>query len=106
MLRVAPQGKGVRATLEDGTEAYADVLVGADGIWSSVRKQMFGLEEVRSPWRAAWPVACFPVPDGAVSFPPFSRAETRKPVALPPRGPPAARSMIRRNAGLRATPCR
>lgn len=32
------EGRGVRATLEDGTEAYADVLVGADGIWSQVRK--------------------------------------------------------------------
>ena len=29
--------------LEDGTVAYADVLVGADGIWSSVRRQMHGL---------------------------------------------------------------
>jgi len=42
---VLGEGKGVKATLEDGTEAFADVLVGADGIWSSVRKQMFGLEE-------------------------------------------------------------
>ncbi|KAG8460012.1 hypothetical protein KFE25_011061 [Diacronema lutheri] len=39
------EGQGVRATLEDGTQAYGDVLVGADGIWSSVRKQLFGLEE-------------------------------------------------------------
>ena len=31
-------GRGVRATLSDGTHAYADVLVGADGIWSQVRK--------------------------------------------------------------------
>jgi len=33
-----------KVTLEDGTVAYADVLVGADGIWSSVRRQMHGLE--------------------------------------------------------------
>jgi len=37
------KGKGVRALLEDGTEAYADVLVGADGIWSQVRKNLHGL---------------------------------------------------------------
>lgn len=29
--------------MDDGTTAYADVLVGADGIWSSVRRQMHGL---------------------------------------------------------------
>jgi len=36
-------GRGVRATLSDGTHAYADVLVGADGIWSQVRKCLHGL---------------------------------------------------------------
>lgn len=36
-------GRGVCATLEDGTKAYADVLVGADGIWSQIRKNMHGL---------------------------------------------------------------
>lgn len=36
-------GDGVEATLDDGTKVYADVLVGADGIWSSVRKVMHGL---------------------------------------------------------------
>ena len=38
-------GRGVCATLEDGTKAYADVLVGADGIWSQVRKVLHGLGE-------------------------------------------------------------
>lgn len=38
-------GKGVCATLEDGTKAYADALVGADGIWSQVRKNLHGLAE-------------------------------------------------------------
>lgn len=33
-----------KVTLEDGTEAYCDVLVGADGIWSSVRRIMHGLD--------------------------------------------------------------
>ena len=38
-------GQGVCATLEDGTKVYADVLVGADGIWSQVRKNLHGLDE-------------------------------------------------------------
>ena len=38
-------GRGVVATLSDGTKAYADVLVGADGVWSQVRKVMHGLGE-------------------------------------------------------------
>lgn len=38
-------GKGLKINLEDGTVAYADVLVGADGIWSSVRKQMHDLNK-------------------------------------------------------------
>jgi len=37
------KGGGVKVTLTDGTVAYADVLVGADGIWSSVRRIMHGL---------------------------------------------------------------
>jgi zeaxanthin epoxidase len=36
-------GNGVKIFLEDGTIAYADVLVGADGIWSSVRRIMHNL---------------------------------------------------------------
>lgn len=36
-------GQGVCATLSDGTKAYADVLVGADGVWSQIRKVMHGL---------------------------------------------------------------
>jgi zeaxanthin epoxidase len=38
-------GCGVVATLSDGSKAYADVLVGADGVWSQVRKVMHGLGE-------------------------------------------------------------
>jgi len=36
-------GEGVCATLADGTKAYADVFVGADGVWSQVRKELHGL---------------------------------------------------------------
>ena len=39
------KGRGVSVTLEDGTKAYADVLVGADGIWSQVRKGLHGLDD-------------------------------------------------------------
>ena len=38
------EGKGIKVQLTDGTTAYADVLVGADGIWSSVRRIMHGLD--------------------------------------------------------------
>lgn len=37
-------GQGIKVFLEDGSIAYTDVLVGADGIWSSVRRQMHGLD--------------------------------------------------------------
>jgi zeaxanthin epoxidase len=38
-------GEGIKVYLEDGSIAYTDVLVGADGIWSSVRRQMHGLDK-------------------------------------------------------------
>mmetsp|Transcript_27353 Transcript_27353/g.61174 ORF Transcript_27353/g.61174 Transcript_27353/m.61174 type:complete len:621 (+) Transcript_27353:83-1945(+) len=38
-----PDGGGVKATLDDGTLIFGDVLVGADGVWSSVRKVMHKL---------------------------------------------------------------
>jgi len=36
------KGKGVTVNLADGTATDADILVGSDGIWSSVRAQMYG----------------------------------------------------------------
>jgi zeaxanthin epoxidase len=36
-------GRGVKVTCDDGTEAHGDVLIGADGIWSSVRRVIHGL---------------------------------------------------------------
>ena len=35
------RGKGVRINLADGQTCEADILVGADGIWSAVRNQMY-----------------------------------------------------------------
>lgn len=42
------KGKGVTATLADGTSVKADVLVGADGIWSAIRNQMYDEGGVKS----------------------------------------------------------
>lgn len=42
------KGKGVSVTLADGNMADADVLVGADGIWSAVRNQMYNEGGVKS----------------------------------------------------------
>jgi len=38
------EGGGVTAKLDDGKEVYGDILIGADGIWSSVRATMHGNE--------------------------------------------------------------
>ena len=35
-VRVLGDGRGIKAVLEDGSVAYGDVLVGADGVWSQV----------------------------------------------------------------------
>jgi zeaxanthin epoxidase len=42
------KGKGVTATLADGTKVKADVLVGADGIWSAIRNQMYNEGGIKS----------------------------------------------------------
>lgn len=42
---VRPDGPRVRVVLDDGTEETADLLVGADGLHSATRAQVFGPEE-------------------------------------------------------------
>ncbi|MCW5849835.1 MAG: FAD-dependent monooxygenase [Anaerolineae bacterium] len=45
---------GVTVRFEDGREARADVLIGADGIHSTVRAQLFGKEKPRYSGYTAW----------------------------------------------------
>lgn len=56
-VRFADEETGVAVRLEDGSEIEGDLLVGADGIRSTVRRQLKGDEPLRSAgyfgWRAA-----------------------------------------------------
>jgi 2-polyprenyl-6-methoxyphenol hydroxylase-like FAD-dependent oxidoreductase len=68
---IEPNGAGVSATLTDGTECVADLIVGADGIHSSVRGMLF--PQAPAPaltgqgcWRAVMPR--LPEIDGALVF--------------------------------------
>ena len=45
---------GVRVSLADGSEERADILVGADGLHSKVRAQLFGPEKPRYAGYTAW----------------------------------------------------
>ena len=47
-------GTGVRAHFADGQEAYGDLLVGADGIHSVIRSQLFGATRPRYTGHTAW----------------------------------------------------
>lgn len=48
------QDAGVSVTLEDGTEISGDILIGADGIKSIVREQLFGADQPRFTGNVAW----------------------------------------------------
>ena len=52
--RVDQDDKTVTLTLADGTTAQGDILVGADGIHSTVRAQLFGTELPRYTGNVAW----------------------------------------------------
>ena len=51
---VANSGDGYRLSFEDGTEAYAETLIGADGVHSLIRQHLLGAEAPRFMGRAAY----------------------------------------------------
>jgi 2-polyprenyl-6-methoxyphenol hydroxylase-like FAD-dependent oxidoreductase len=68
---IEQNGSGVSATLTDGTRCTADLLVGADGIHSSVRRMLFPQASIpmltgQGCWRAVMPR--LPEIDGALVF--------------------------------------
>jgi salicylate hydroxylase len=52
--RFEQNADGVTVTLSDGSTASGDVLIGADGIHSTVRAQLFGREQPRYTGNVAW----------------------------------------------------
>jgi salicylate hydroxylase len=52
--RVDQDANGVTVTLADGSTASGDILIGADGIHSTVRAQLFGRELPRYTGNVAW----------------------------------------------------
>ncbi len=58
------QGDIAVARFADGSEVEADILIGADGIRSAIRQQLFGADQPRfteqMAWRAIVPVDCAP----------------------------------------------
>jgi salicylate hydroxylase len=65
---VASTSHGAAAHFADGTEAEADVVVGADGIRSVVRRTLFGEQPARftqqTAWRCIVPIECVPTQVG------------------------------------------
>lgn len=53
-LALAQEGAGVTAHFANGLAVHGDVLIGADGVRSAVRTQLFGPEEVRFTGYLAW----------------------------------------------------
>lgn len=54
VARVDQDQNGVSLTLADGTTEHGDILIGADGIHSTVRAQLFGSELPRYTGNVAW----------------------------------------------------
>ncbi len=51
---ISQNADGVRVTLADGSEEHGDVLIGADGVHSVVREQVFKPDPPRNTGCAAW----------------------------------------------------
>ena len=64
LIGVEERADGVVARFENGDEAYGDVLVGADGLRSTVRTLLFGEAPTRftgyAAWRGVLPIADMP----------------------------------------------
>ncbi len=60
----AMRGASAVATFADGSEVEADIVIGADGIRSAIRQQLFGADQPRyteqMAWRAIVPIDCVP----------------------------------------------
>ena len=58
------RGDTAVATFADGSQIEADVIIGADGIRSAIRQQLFGADQPRfteqMAWRAIVPIDCVP----------------------------------------------
>ena len=54
LAEVADSGDGFRLVFEDGTDAYAETLIGADGVHSLIRQHLLGAEAPRFMGRAAY----------------------------------------------------
>jgi salicylate hydroxylase len=52
--RIDQDAKGVTLTLANGDTAHGDILIGADGIHSTIRAQLFGKELPRYTGNVAW----------------------------------------------------
>jgi salicylate hydroxylase len=67
-IDVGSTAAGAVARFADGTEIEADVVVGADGIRSTVREQLFGVQPARftqqTAWRCMVPIECVPTKVG------------------------------------------
>src|SRR5262249_57317634 len=67
--RVATSGAAAVAYFADGSQVEADVIIGADGINSTVRECLFGAQPVRFTQQMAWrwlgPAAWRPRPVGS-----------------------------------------
>ena len=68
---VRPDGDVAVARFADGSEIEADIIVGADGIHSTVRASLFGPERLGSPGRFVIAASFRPEPFAAPGPPPM-----------------------------------